>query len=69
MLGTKKNYSIIQIAKMFNSKIKYLPSRKGDRLGSTTTNNKAFRHLGYKSNMDIKEYINNFIKNVSSKKN
>ena len=30
---------------------------------------KAFRHLGYKSNMDIKEYINNFIKNVSSKKN
>ena len=66
MLGTKKNYSINQIAKMFNSKIKYLPSRPGDRLGSTTTNNNALKLLRYKSNIDIKDYINNFVKNTSS---
>ena len=32
MLGTKKNYSIISIAKMFKSEIKFIPSRPGDRL-------------------------------------
>ena len=62
MLGTKKNYSIIQIAKMFNSKIRYLPSRPGDRLGSTTTNNNSYNHLGYKSKIDIKDYINEYLK-------
>ena len=50
---------------MFNSKIKYLPSRAGDRLGSTTTNNNALKHLRYKSSIDIKDYINNFVKNTS----
>ena len=62
MLGTKKNYSIIQIAKMFNSKIRYLPSRAGDRLGSTITNNNSYNHLGYKSKIDIKDYINEYLK-------
>ena len=62
MLGTKKNYSIIQIAKMFKSKIRYLPSRPGDRLGSTTTNNNSYNHLGYKSKIDIKDYINEYLK-------
>ena len=62
MLGTKKSYSIIQIAKMFNSKIRYLPSRPGDRLGSTITNNNSYNHLGYKSKIDIKDYINEYLK-------
>ena len=62
MLGTKKTYSIIQIAKMFKSKVKYLPSRKGERLGSTIPNNNAFKYLGYQSKIDIKDYISDFIK-------
>ena len=62
MLGTKKTYSIIEIAKMFKTKIKFLPSRPGERLGSTILNNNALRDLGYKSKIDIKDYINNFIK-------
>ena len=61
MLGTRKNYSIIQIAKMFKSKVKYLPSRPGERFGSTIPNNNAFKHLGYKSKIDIKDYINEYI--------
>ena len=28
MLGTKKQYSIIEVAKMFKTKIKYIPSRR-----------------------------------------
>ena len=63
MLGTKKSYSIIEIAKMFNTKIKYLPARPGDRLGSTITNNNALKILKYKASKNIKDYIQNFISN------
>ena len=62
MLGTKKTYSVIQIAKMFKRKIKFIPSRPGERLGSVNKSNKAFSHLGYKANIDIKDYIEKFIK-------
>ena len=61
MLGTQKSYSIIEIAKMFNSKIIYLPERPGDRLGSTVTNNNALEILGYKPTKKINDYIKNFI--------
>ena len=61
MLGTKKTYSIKEIAKFFNSKIKYLPSRPGERFGSTLKNNNAKNILGYKSKIDIKDYIKRFI--------
>ena len=61
MLGTHKTYSIIQIAKMFKTKIKYLPARQGERLGSTILNNNAKRILGYKASIDIKSYIQNII--------
>ncbi len=61
MLGTKKQYSILQIAKMFKTKIKYLPPRNGERFGTSIPNNNAFNHLGYKPKIDIKNYIQNLI--------
>ena len=61
MLGTQKTYSIIQIAKMFKCKIKYLPARPGERFGSTMLNNNAKKILGYKAKIDIKTYIEDFI--------
>ena len=61
MLGTQKTYTIKEIAKFFNSKIKYLPSRPGERFGSTIINNNAKNILGYKSKIDIKDYIRVFI--------
>ena len=61
MLGTKKTYSIIEIAKMFKSKIKYLPSRMGDRTDYTMINNNAKKILRYKSTKSITTYIKNFI--------
>ena len=61
MLGTKKNYSIKEIAKMFKSKIKYIPSRPGERFGSTIPNNNAKKILGYKPKLDIKDYISDFV--------
>ena len=61
MLCTKKSYSIIQIAKMFNTKIKFIKKRPGDRFGSTTINNNAEKILGFKAIKDIKTYIRNLI--------
>ena len=62
MLATKKQYTILQIAKMFKTKIKFVPSRHGERFGSSITNNNAFNYLGFKAKIDIKDYINDYIK-------
>ena len=62
MLCTNKSYSIMQIAKMFNTKYKFLKSRPGERFGSTILNNNAKKILGFKAKKDIKTYIGNLIK-------
>ena len=62
MLGTKKNYSILEIAKMFKTRITYLPARPGERFGSTILNDNAKKILGYKAKIDIKDYILDFIR-------
>ena len=62
MLGTKKNYSIKEIAKMFKSKVKYIPSRPGERFGSTTPNDNAKKILGYIAKKDIRDYIKSIVK-------
>ena len=60
-LGSKKLYTILEIAKMFKSKIKMLPTRPGERLGSSNPTNKSFTDLGYKARISIKDYITDFI--------
>ena len=66
MLGTKKQYTILQIAKMFKTKIKLLPQRDGDRSASKIPHNNAFNYLGYKTKINIKDYINIIIRKRSS---
>tara|TARA_B100000787_G_scaffold113069_1_gene84203 strand:+ start:625 stop:1503 length:879 start_codon:yes stop_codon:yes gene_type:complete len=61
MLCTNKSYSIIQIAKMFKTKFRFIKSRPGDRFGSTILNNNAKKILGFKAKKSIKDYIKNFI--------
>ena len=62
MLGTQKQYTVLQIAKMFNTKIKFLPPRDGERFRSCMPNNNALIYLGYKAKINIKDYIKNIIK-------
>ena len=62
MLGTQKSYSIIEIAKMFKTRIKFIAARPGERFGSTIPNNNAKKILGYKAKKDIRNYIKNIIK-------
>ena len=65
-ISSKKNYSIKQIAKMFGSKIKILPPRKGERynssIGSHYKNNKMTKFFG---KIDITEYIQKIVENDS----
>ena len=42
-IANKKEYSIKEVAKMFNTKIRYLPKRKGERYASALTNKKSFK--------------------------
>tara|TARA_B100000035_G_scaffold311673_1_gene321656 strand:- start:371 stop:1249 length:879 start_codon:yes stop_codon:yes gene_type:complete len=60
----KKSYSILEVAKMFNTSIKFLPTRRGERYASALTNinlsNKVYRVFG---RLDLKDYINKIIKN------
>ena len=62
MLGTHKSHSILEIAKMFKYKIKYVKSRPGERFVSSIPNNNAKKILGYQTNIKINDYIKNFIK-------
>tara|TARA_B100001121_G_C18580914_1_gene569697 strand:- start:127 stop:1011 length:885 start_codon:yes stop_codon:yes gene_type:complete len=62
-ISNKESYTIIEIAKLFKSKIKFMPSRKGERYASALTNlalsNKIYRNYG---KISLKSYIKNFIK-------
>ena len=66
-ISNKKDYSILNVAKMFKSKIKLLPSRKGERFASALTNmhlsNKVYQKFG---KIDLEDYIKSFI-NASKK--
>ena len=62
-ISHKKSYSISQVAKMFKTKIVYLPKRRGERFASALTNmnlsNKVYKFFG---KVDLKDYIANIIK-------
>ena len=63
-ISNKKSYSIIDVAKLFDSKVKYLPKRAGERFASALTNknlsNKIYKYFG---KVSLKKYIKDFIKN------
>ena len=61
-IANKKSYTILEVAKMFNSKIRYFPKRAGERYASALTktnlSNKIYRYFG---KIELKDYIKNFI--------
>ena len=62
-ISHKKPYKIVEVAKMFKSKIKYLPPRSGERYASALKNvstyNKVFKRFG---KISLKDYVTSFIK-------
>lgn len=62
LLGNREAYSIIDVAKMFNSKYKFIGERKGERYSSSIDiNNKSEIELGWKPIMNLKNYIESII--------
>ena len=62
-ISNKESYSILNVAKMFKSKIKFLKKRRGERYASALTNmnlsNKVYKYFG---KIKLKEYIKNITK-------
>jgi len=69
-IASKKSYSILELARMFNSKIQYLPKRPGERyasaLNSINLNNKIYKRVG---KIKLDSYIQSFLKKHSFTKN
>ncbi len=63
-IANKKSYSIVQVAKLFKSRISYLPRRAGERytssLISKNLSNKIYKHYG---KIKLEDYIRNILKN------
>ena len=65
-ISNKKSYTILEVAKMFNCKIKFLKKRPGERYASALSkmnlSNKVYRYFG---NKKLVNYIQEFISNNS----
>ena len=63
-IASDQSYSIIELAKLFRNKIRYLPKRAGERYASALTkmnlNNKIIR---LSAKIRLKDYVNNFLNN------
>ncbi len=61
---SNRNYSILEVAKMFKTKLVYIKERKGERYDSILSkmnfNRKIYKRVG---KIHLKNYIKNFIKN------
>ena len=57
-ISNKKSYTILQVAKMFSNKIKFLPKRPGERYASALANmnlsNRVYKYFG---KIELKKYI------------
>jgi len=62
-ISHKRSYSIIEVAKMFNSNINYLPARAGERYASALTkmnlSNKVYKLFG---KIQLRKYLGKIIK-------
>ena len=62
-ISNKKSFTINQLAKLFDYKIRYLPYRKGERYASALSNlslsNKMHKYFG---KINLENYIQNFLK-------
>ena len=63
-IANKKSYSLLDVANMFKSRIKFLPKRPGERYASAIINknlsNKMYKYFG---KINLEDYIKEFIKN------
>ncbi len=63
-IANKKSHTILQVAKMFKTKIEFLPPRRGERYASALTNmnlsNKVYKMFG---KIQLSNYVSNLLRN------
>ena len=63
-IASKESLSILEVAKLFKSKIKFLKRRPGERYASALTNmnltNKVYKYFGKRK---LRDYIKNIVRN------
>ena len=61
-ISSKNNYTILQVVKLFKSKIRFLPPRQGERYASALSNmnlsNKVYKMFGV---IKLKDYVKSLI--------
>ena len=66
-ISSRESHTVLEVAKWFNHKIKFLPKRKGERYASALTNmnlsNKVYKKFG---TVSLKKYVSNFIKRAKN---
>lgn len=62
-IGAETKYSILDVARMFNTEIIMFPERKGNRMGSDI-DTKKIESLGWKPKNNLAEYIKKFISSI-----
>ncbi len=62
-IANKKSYSLIEVARMFKSRVKFLPKRPGERyksaLADKNLSNKIYKYFGKKN---LSDYIKDIVK-------
>jgi UDP-glucose 4-epimerase len=56
-IGTGTNYSINEIARLYNHKTTNIPSRIGESRETLADNTKAIRHLGWVPKQELANYV------------
>ena len=63
-ISNKKSHTILQVARMFQTKIKFLPPRRGERYASALTSmnlsNKVYKMFG---KIQLSNYVSNILRN------
>jgi nucleoside-diphosphate-sugar epimerase len=66
-LGRGKNYSVNEVAQMFNIEPVHQPSKKGEAAMTLNTNTLAQKILGWKPTHNLEDYIKKIMNNLNKK--
>lgn len=56
-LSSEKDYSILEVAKMFSNNIKFIPKNKGERQNAVNVPNDTKEKLNWKTKRTLEEYV------------
>lgn len=64
-LGTGRDYSILEVAKMYSDNIQFIPARRGDRKRGLANVQETYEKLGWKAEGVLEDWISKIKQNKS----